>query len=145
MSLLTNVFGKFGVDVGDFDEVEQGLMVAFLLGTVTTLGIGQIALYGYSLSEQLFTLFGGTFTLGHVLAGGALVLLAFRESFSSMDDVRVLTTFEQGMLVSTGLMVLVGPFVPELQSAVTETDMHRTAALMVQSAGFYVIGKSTGN
>ncbi|MFC5972403.1 hypothetical protein ACFPYI_13765 [Halomarina salina] len=144
MSIVSKTADFVGVDVGEFDEVEQGLMVAFLFGSIATLGIGNLDLYGYALSEQLFTVFGGGYSIGHVLGIGALGGLAARESFTSREDYRMLTTFEQLALVATASILVAGPHIPQLMDAVTQTDIHRTAALALQSAGFYAIGKSTG-
>jgi hypothetical protein len=122
-------------DQYDVDLVDSLLVPVFAVATLVTVGIGTFDLFGVQAASTFFSMGATDFTFAFVLGAGSLLVAAV----TNMPETDKWTQWNWGIALSgIGLFVAL-EFMPELQSAVTGSDMMGVGVFVLEAAAFYTV------
>ncbi|WP_147435878.1 hypothetical protein [Haloarcula sp. Atlit-47R] len=131
------------IDLRNVSLDEAVLSTVFTVAALAQFGAATISLSLFadiSMGEVLFSLAGGSITLATVLGTGVFAYNVGTSNFT-LSDLQRLPTVEQFILVSgVGLMVLT-PFVGEVNAFVTGADWQTAVSLVDATAAYGIVAK----
>ncbi|PSQ19580.1 hypothetical protein BRD00_01580 [Halobacteriales archaeon QS_8_69_26] len=116
---------------GEFDKEDVALAGVFVLAAASGVGIAEVTLFDVAFSDPVVS----GLTLGTLLSGGifGFAYLTNDNDLGSLDDGYTYTVY-----VTAALIVGIA-MVPGVESFVTQNDLFRLLALVVQSLGYAAV------
>lgn len=117
---------------------DAALSGLFTVSAATEVGIADVTLLGYQLSDTMTTIAGFDLSLAFLLSLGALLgaWIINKPNWDALSD-------EKKMLVgATVAIVLAGTFIPEVTANFTESVVIALAVLGIEAGGYWAIAQS---
>jgi len=122
---------------GSIDATDFVLGWAYPIAVVVLVGIGSFSLFGYSMSDVLWSATGAEVTVAWLVAllclGGAWATNRAGEGFDDLDMI------EQGAAGGAALLMIGIPFVPALNDLVLSSDSIGAVAGMILTGAYALL------